>query len=141
MRYPLAVYQPRQRDFDLVTKASWLDGRRASDLDLDWFAGLRIFDAAGFEREVTGARIVRERKRLLGLRRECDLALDFGGTERPVPLAELAALVSEAGESDSSLWEYRDDVSSAAEFKSLVDAARSHEELIRLLDGGLSTAP
>ena len=139
MRYPLAVYQPLQRDLDLVSEASWLDGRRASDLD--WFAGLHIFDAAGFERKVTGARIIREHKRLLGLRREYDLALDFGGVERPVPLAELAALVSEAGESDSSLWEYRDDVSSAAEFKSLVDAARSHEELIRLLDGGLSTAP
>lgn len=139
MRYPLAVYQPRQRDFDIVTEAIWLNARDASDLG--GFVGLRIFDAAGFEWEVTGARIVRERRRFFGLRREYDLALDFGGVERPVPLAELAALVREAGESDSTLWEYRDDVSSAAEFASLVDGARSHEELIRLLDGGLPDAP
>ena len=122
-----------------MTGADWLDAR--SESDLDWFAGLRIFDAAGYEREVTGARVVGERRRLFGLRRDYDVSLEFGGAERPVPLAQLAALVREAAETDSSLWEYRDGISSAAEFESLVDAARSHEELIGLLGGGLPTAP
>ena len=122
-----------------MTGAGWLNAR--SESDLDCFAGLRIFDAAGFEREVRSARVVGERRRPFGLRREYDVALDFGGVARPILLVELAALVSEAAEADSSLWEYREGVSSAAGFKALVDAARSHEELICLLDGGLSTAP
>ena len=139
MRYPIAAYQPRQRDFYFAADASWLAAQDGSDLDLSWFSDLRIFDAAGFEREVTGARVVLKRQRLFGIRRECDLALDLNGVERPIPLAELVALVDEASKTDSSLWDCRDDVDSAAEFRALVNSARSHEKVIRLLDGGAPT--
>lgn len=140
MRYPVAIYQPRLRDFDVAGDASWLEAQDARRLDLGWFVGLRLFDSAGIKRCVSGARVVRERRRLFGLRRECDLALSFSGVDKPVPLSELAALVCEAAEFDSSLWEQRDDVSDADGFQSLARDADSHEALIRLLDGGLSTA-
>lgn len=141
MRYPVAIYQPHLRDFDVVGDASWLEAQDARHLDLGWFVGLRLFDAVGIERCVRGPRVVRESSRLFGLRRECDLTLSFLGVDKPVPLSELATLICEAAESDSSLWEHREDVSNAAGFQSLVRDAESHEALIRLLDGGLSTAP
>lgn len=141
MRYPVALYQPRLSDFDLATDTSWLKAQDLRQVRLDWFNGLRVFDAAGIERRVREARIVNERRRRFGLRRECDLVLIFEGVERPISLAELAALVCKAAEVDASLWEYREDANDKASFQALVRASQSHEEVIRLLEGGVPTAP
>ena len=141
MRFPIAGYQPHLNDFDTATDSAWLEGLDGRRLNLSWFDGLRIFDAAGFERTVSRARIVRERRWPFGLRHRVDLALDFEGVERPVPLAELIGLVFEAAETDSSFWEWNDDPTPKETFLARVRTSRTHEALIRVLHEPKLTAP
>ena len=141
MRYPIAGYQPRLNDFDTATDSAWLEGLDGRRLDLSWFDGLRIFDAAGFERTVRRARVVRESRWPLGLRHHVDLALDFEEAGRSVPLVELAGLVFEASATDSSFWEWNDDPTPKEAFLSRISSARKHDELIRVLHEPKLAAP